>query len=79
MYATNLSDAAQTNMVNEIAEKTILETYLPAQLSDEDIRHEILEIKEQNPPNLMGAVMQHFNKNFKGQYDNKKLQELLKA
>lgn len=70
---------ALDNIAQEEHELLVLQSYLPTQLSDEDIKHEILEIKSQTPPNLMAAVMQHFNKNFKGQFDNKKLQEILNA
>jgi uncharacterized protein YqeY len=80
MYKTNTSDVAQTNMANEIAEKTILETFLPSQMNDVEIMTEILKVKTSLAMGpLVGNVMKHFNTNFKGRYDNKKLQELLKT
>jgi uncharacterized protein YqeY len=61
-----------------LREIEILTTFLPAQLTEADIVAEIEAIKATNPARLMPAVMQHFSKNFKGQYDAKLLQSLIK-
>jgi uncharacterized protein YqeY len=79
MYSTQLNnEQAKANMAKEQVELYILQSFLPQQLTEEQILAEIEAIKATNPAKLMPAVMQHFSKNFKGQYDNKQLQTLIK-
>ncbi|MBO6577282.1 MAG: GatB/YqeY domain-containing protein [Rhodothermales bacterium] len=66
----------------EAAELTILEEYLPAQLSDEDIRTGVEEIVQQTGAASMkdmGKVMGVAMKRFKGQADGKRVQMAVRA
>lgn len=66
----------------EAAELAIIETYLPAQLSDEDIGAIIDGIIAKvgaSSPRDMGKVMGPAMKELKGKADGKKVQELVKA
>lgn len=78
MYKTNPD--AQTQMENEMAELEILKTYLPTQMTEEEMLTEINNIKKGlvSTDKFMPVVMGHFNKLFKGKFDNKALQELIK-
>lgn len=80
IYKTNSSDIAIENAEKEEAELVILMQYLPKQMSTDEIIIEIdfIKAKLAEGARLMPVVMKHFNENFKGQFDNKKLQELLK-
>ena len=80
MYQTNGTESALENAAKEKEELVILKFYLPTQMTEEAIRTEISTIKAQlaEPGKLMQMVMKHFNSNYKGQFDNKQLQELLK-
>lgn len=57
----------------------VLNSYLPAQMTDEEMTIEINKIVLTIPAgqNAMGVVMKHFNTNFKGKYDNKRLKDLI--
>jgi len=66
----------------ENAEMLVLETYLPAQMSDDSIREALSEIlkgfeSETNLNKKFGQAMGQFNKKFTGQADPKKVKELL--
>ena len=66
----------------EAAELVIIETYLPAQLSDEEIGAVIEAVIEKvgaSSPKDMGKVMGPAMKELKGKADGKKVQELVKA
>ncbi|MGK7890094.1 MAG: GatB/YqeY domain-containing protein [Leptolyngbyaceae cyanobacterium] len=66
----------------EAAELAIIETYLPAQLSDEEISAVIADIIQQvgaSSPKEMGKVMGPAMQQLKGKADGKKVQELVKA
>ncbi|NER00800.1 MAG: GatB/YqeY domain-containing protein [Cyanothece sp. SIO2G6] len=66
----------------EAAELTIIESYLPAQLSDEEISAVIAEVVAQvgaSSPKDMGKVMGPAMQQLKGKADGKKVQELVKA
>ena len=63
-------------------EISILETYLPKQLSDDELetmvdeyisQHEISEVKQ------LGQVMGHFSKNYKGLFDGKALKNMVQS
>jgi len=66
----------------EAQELAILETYLPTQLSDEEISKVIDEIITEvgaTSPKDLGKVMGSAMQRVKGQADGKKIQELVKA
>ncbi|MEB3229492.1 MAG: GatB/YqeY domain-containing protein [Leptolyngbyaceae bacterium] len=66
----------------EAAELVIIESYLPAQLSDEEISAVIAEVIAQvgaSSPKEMGKVMGPAMQQLKGKADGKKVQELVKA
>ena len=66
----------------EAQELAILETYLPTQLSDEDLSKVIDEIITEvgaTSPKDLGKVMGAAMQRVKGQADGKKIQELVKA
>ena len=52
---------------NLLAENLILETYIPKQLTEEQLYAIIVELKADN----MGAVMQHLKGNYNGLYNGK--------
>jgi uncharacterized protein len=56
-------------------EINILSSYLPKQLTEEEIKNIIglLSVKD------MGAIMKHFKNNFDGQYDGKTLSSIIKT
>lgn len=59
---------------NNQDELSILETYLPKQLSETEMRQiiSLLSVKD------MGAIMKHFKANYDGQYDGKTLSTIAK-
>lgn len=59
-------------------ELEILKSFMPQQMTEEEIKSEIDKVAATNPDKLMPAVMKYFNENFKGKYDNKTLQSLLR-
>lgn len=66
----------------EAAELAIIETYLPAQMSDEEIGAVVEAIIAKvgaSSPRDMGKVMGPAMKELKGKADGKKVQELVKA
>jgi uncharacterized protein YqeY len=66
---------------NDETEITILNSYLPKQLSDESIKDILLNvIKEHNYNNIkdMGKIMSHFNTNYSEQYDGKVLSNMIR-
>lgn len=77
MYAGQFNEQALENKARELKEIDILREFLPTQMTEAEIVAEIEKIKATNPSKLMPTVMQHFSKNFKGQYDNKILQSLI--
>ncbi|MBE9223420.1 GatB/YqeY domain-containing protein [Cyanobacterium stanieri LEGE 03274] len=74
----NRPDLAQ----KEEAELAIIETYLPEQISDEELGEVLDKIITQvgaSSPKDMGKVMGLAMKDLKGKADGKKIQELVKA
>jgi hypothetical protein len=78
LYAQNASTSAQEHITAELQEIGVLKAFLPTQMTNEEMVAEIEKVKATSPDRLIAAVMQHFNKNFKGSFDNKQLQDLLK-
>ncbi len=73
----NRADLAQT----ELEEIAVIEKYLPAQLSEDQIKAELKKILEQNEvkgPSDMGKIMGLASKHFAGKADNKLVSQLLK-
>lgn len=63
-------------------EKRILETYLPAQLSEADLTKIItgyIEKLEEKSPKQMGIIMSQLKSNYDGQYDGKQASQLVRA
>ena len=57
------------------AQMAICEKYLPKQMTEDEIKQEILSLEDRSIPN----VMKHFKVNFQGKCDMKKVQEVLKG
>ncbi|GIW22879.1 MAG: aspartyl-tRNA amidotransferase subunit B [Candidatus Sericytochromatia bacterium] len=67
---------------NEIFELKVIESYLPKQMSNEEITEKVLEIiKENNFSTIkdMGKVMKIFNEKYAGQADNKIVSDIVKS
>ncbi len=64
-----------------IREKEILESLLPAQLSEEELQEIVSDIVNDLPersPKMMGKVMSQLKKDHDGRYDAKKASEIVK-
>ena len=67
---------------DEIFQLEIIESYLPEQLSEEDIKagvHEIIKETGASSMKDMGKVMGLASKKFEGKADNKKVSEIVKS
>lgn len=65
-----LMHAKDNNTV--VVELAVLESYLPAQLSDDDIWDIVRAVSEElnlDSPKQMGLLMKHFKENYGGQFD----------
>ncbi|MBD66650.1 MAG: hypothetical protein CME62_15685 [Halobacteriovoraceae bacterium] len=61
------------------AELVVLAEYLPSQLSEDDVKQMIEDIKSsQDNPN-MGSIMKELSGQIKGRFDGKKATELVKS
>lgn len=82
IYKSN--PAASANLEKEEKEKAILQTLLPEQMSEGEILSYIskiaTEMKEAEQPisMLLPNTMKYFNSNFKGQFDNQQVLNLVK-
>ncbi len=65
----------QAEVENITAQISLAEKYLPKQMSDEEIKAEILSLEDRSVP----SVMKHFKANFAGKCDMRKVQEVLKG
>jgi uncharacterized protein YqeY len=65
-----------TNTPESMAELEFIKPYLPTLLSEEQIISIIREMKENGLTNV-GQIMGEFNKNYKGQVDNKLVATLI--
>lgn len=63
----------------EQSELKILQGYLPAQLSDEEIKNKIEEIKKNNPGADFGTLMKAAMAELRGKADGAKVAEWLKS
>jgi len=68
----------QTNTEDSSKELEYITPYLPAQMSEERIK-EIVTNYMHNGLSNIGQIMGEFNKNFKGQADNKVVSEIIKS
>lgn len=59
-------------------ELQVIESYLPQQLSAEEVRKLLTEFKTQNAAANMGQAMSYLKDNFAGQYDGKDASSLAK-
>ena len=67
--------AQREEKVSELErQKTILEAYLPKQLSEDEIRNIILGLADKSIP----SVMKHFKANYQGQVDNSLVSKIAK-
>lgn len=60
-------------------ELEILESFLPKQLSEDDLKTIILDFKDKNAGANIGQIMGHLSQNYKGQYDGKLASQLAKS
>ena len=60
-------------------EISALEVFLPKQLSEEELRSIISELKSANPSLNMGMAMKALKESYAGQYDSKLASELAKT
>ena len=65
----------QAEVENITAQISLAEKYLPKQMSDDEIKAEILSLEDRSVP----SVMKHFKANFAGKCDMRKVQEVLKG
>jgi len=61
-----------------LAEISILDSFLPKQLSSEELERMILEMRGSDPSLSLPVVMKHLKENFAGQYDGKLASEVAK-
>lgn len=60
------------------AEISILETYMPQQMSADEIEKAIRECRETNPVANMGQIMAYLKTKYAGQYDGKLASDIAK-
>lgn len=83
-YAKKVKDSASlypegSEQVAEImAEHKVLSEFLPAQLSEDDVKSIIEEIKSKLDAPNMGAIMKELQPQIKGQFDGKLASEMVK-
>lgn len=56
----------------------LLESYMPKQMTEDEIRSEINFVNSTSPGTTLGEVMKHFKANFSGQYDGKLVSQIAK-
>ena len=60
---------------NVLAQKSAVEQFLPAMMSKDEIKAEMLKLDDKS----IGSVMKHFKTNFAGKCDMRDVQEVLKS
>lgn len=60
------------------AEIAVLESFLPKQLSSDELEKIIVHLKESTPGLALNLVMKHLKDNYAGQYDGKSASEIAK-
>lgn len=67
----------RTEMISSLeAEIAIIESFLPAQLSAEELGNIITTLKDSNPDANLGLVMKALKEDYSGQYDGKLASEI---
>ena len=61
-----------------IKENEILDSYLPQQMTDEDLKNAIIRFIEVNEDVNMGKIMAHLKSTYAGLYDGKRASEIAK-
>lgn len=80
-YTENKADEEKIN--DAIKEKEILASYLPKQMTDAEMKAEVLVIMEDMifPPDqakqALGGIMKHFKTNYNGQYNPVNLKSII--
>jgi len=59
-------------------ELIILNSYLPKQLTIDEMKEKINELVQNNPSIKIGDIMKHFKETFNGQYNGKELSVIIK-
>lgn len=80
-FINNLDELLSYQSDNIVAkkEKSILELYLPKQMSEEDIRLALVSSGiDLSDKKSIGLVMNHFKKSYEGLYDSKLVMKVLK-
>jgi len=67
--------AEKEKLVKEIS---ILEEFLPKQMSNEELEKIVVSLKEQTPDLSLNVVMKHLKDRYTGQYDGKSASEIAK-
>ena len=70
-----------SDATHQINERELLESYLPKQLSDDEVRSIVNQFLTEQPtvtPKIMGSVMQFMKSKYDGLYDGKKAASLVK-
>ena len=65
-----------------MAERRLIEIYLPQQLSEGELKaliRDIVEAKSLNLPKDMGMVMKHLKEHYNGQYDGKTASDIIRG
>ena len=77
----SISSYPESHQMREeaIQELKFVEAYLPKQLTEEQVKELINEIKSNLPSPNMGSIMKELTPKIKGQFDGKKASELVKA
>lgn len=81
VYNQNTSEQAKLNAQKEVDEIVILKTFLPSQMSDDEMSKIVSdfitqESLDKNNKSVLGIIMKEFNSKYKGRFDNKKLKEI---
>ena len=76
-FINNINDLHQ-EYSKLVAEKAILETYLPTQLSESELKTLVITYKTENTNVNVGSVMKYMKENYDGQYDGKTLSSIVK-
>ena len=81
-FIKNLKESQKLRYTEQAQQELeILESYLPKQLTVEEIGNEITHLSTQydkESKQFKGMVMKHFNNKFKGRFDSKQVMYMLK-
>lgn len=76
----SLTEFPEGNAIRQQTERelTYLQEFMPAQMSEDDVKKLILAIKANLPSPNMGAVMKELSPQIKGRFDGKRANDLVK-